>query len=97
MGQRSPWQLTEREKEILLKDEHRMLRWLSHFDYPMSKEDMHNRLPRWPGRTLESLLKQELVEGVECADDREIDGTSEGFRPTQQGRDLVTVLDVMDR
>ncbi len=57
MGRR-PWELTERDREVLLEDEHVLLRWLSAFDYPMSKEDMHNRLPRWPGRSLDALLKK---------------------------------------
>lgn len=107
---RRPWDLTARDEEVLLEDEHRMLRWLCAFDYPMTGKDMANRLPRWPGRTLEALLGQGLVRRVLDVERRAMvtvrvsDGTparrpspvlTDGYEPTGDGRDLAVVLRVM--
>lgn len=99
---RKPWELTERDKEALLRDERVMLRWLCGFSYPMSGKDMSNRIPHWPGCTLDALLEKGLVRRIPEAARRlmlEVPGPGElgdGFEPTEDGRKLVTVMEVMD-
>ena len=90
---RRSWDLTERDKEVLLEDEHRLLRWLCIFDYPMSGQNMSNRLPRWPGRTLRVLLEKGLVR---CLADARKKALTDKYEPTLDGRNLVTVLKVME-
>jgi hypothetical protein len=75
-----------------LMDERRMLRWLCTFDYPMGSKDMRNRFPRWPGRTLDALLKDGLVR----PSGRPAMGRDDGFEPTADGRRLVDVMEVME-
>ena len=92
MGQRS-WELTDRDREVLLKDEHALLRWITMFNYAMTATDMRNRLPRWPGRSLNALLEKGLVKRISCG---VVTGTEDGYFPTEDGRRYVTVLEVME-
>ena len=91
MGRRS-WELTERDREILLEDEHVLLRWLSIFNYAITATDMRSQLPRWPGRSLDALLEKGLVKKIIYGGEI---GTEDGYFPTEDGRRLVTVLEVM--